>query len=363
MSKDQTVHLKGLNGIRAIAAFAVVISHTLQFGKEIGLPSNSGIDLAGFGVSIFFALSGFLITYLLLTEKEKFSTINIKAFYIRRILRIWPLYFLYLFICLVIIVVYNLYELPGSLIYYFILAANIPFIIGTEIPLLGHYWSLGVEEQFYLFWPWVVRKSTHLVKLLIGFISFFILLKIALRIVQIKTGINWPYTAIHVSRFECMAIGALGAVLFYNRHKRFLQIMFHPVTQLVAWGIIILMTFNMFHVISVIDNDIVAAITVVIIVNVAANAKTLIRLDLKPLDFLGKISFGLYIYHPLVLFFSAKALVGVTENMGNTGKYIALLSFVIILTILIAWLSYEFFEKRFLSIKNKFAPVKSSATG
>ncbi|OSZ80907.1 hypothetical protein CAP36_06610 [Chitinophagaceae bacterium IBVUCB2] len=363
MNKGHSVHLKGLNGIRAIAAFAVVISHTLQFSKAFGLPESKGIDLAGFGVSIFFALSGFLITYLLLIEKEKFSAINIKAFYLRRILRIWPLYFFYLFISVVIIMVYDLYDLPGSLFYYFILAANIPFILGIDIPLLGHYWSLGVEEQFYLFWPWIVKRATNLVKVLVVFISVFILLKIAFRILQIQTGIAWPYSAIHVSRFECMAIGALGAVLFYREKQQFLKIVFHPVTQLVAWMVIILMAINKFHIVSVIDNDIVAAITVVIIVNVAANKNTLVRLDFKPLDFLGKISFGLYIYHPIVLFFSLKAITGVTESMGNTGKYITLLSFVIILTILIAWLSYEFFEKRFLTIKNKFAPVKSSATG
>src|SRR4051812_16240676 len=100
----KVLHFSGLNGLRAIAAIAVVFAHTTTglysfgldcfiFGKyPDGNPKST--LLAGFGVSIFFALSGFLITYLLLEEKRQ-KEINIKNFYIRRILRIWPLYYLY----------------------------------------------------------------------------------------------------------------------------------------------------------------------------------------------------------------------------------------------------------------------------
>ncbi|MES1218996.1 MAG: acyltransferase, partial [Bacteroidota bacterium] len=216
---QNSVHLKGLNGLRAIAALAVVVSHTLLFSKQFGLSKSTGVDLAGFGVSIFFSLSGFLITYLLLLEKDRFTTINIKAFYIRRILRIWPLYYFYLFLSVIMILIFHLGDLPGSLIYYIVLCANIPFIAGTELPLIGHYWSLGVEEQFYLFWPWIVKKTTRLIKVLLIFISIFLVLKIGLRLLHIKTGLLWPYLIIHVSRFECMAIGALGAVFFFKQNK------------------------------------------------------------------------------------------------------------------------------------------------
>ncbi|MAZ37152.1 MAG: hypothetical protein CL842_06855 [Crocinitomicaceae bacterium] len=96
------IYLPGLNGIRAIAAIAVVVSHITLSLDDIGLDSNifgtydSGkpraLDLAGYGVSMFFALSGFLITYLLWLEKEK-QPIQIRKFYLRRMLRIWPLYY------------------------------------------------------------------------------------------------------------------------------------------------------------------------------------------------------------------------------------------------------------------------------
>src|SRR4051812_30029422 len=104
------IHLSGLNGIRAIAAFGVVMAHiTLSLGDfhlspilfyTIKNGKVHGWSLAGFGVSMFFALSGFLITYLLLLEKEK-RPIHIRNFYVRRALRIWPLYYLYLITSLI----------------------------------------------------------------------------------------------------------------------------------------------------------------------------------------------------------------------------------------------------------------------
>src|SRR5271155_5691395 len=100
----QAVYFSGLNGLRAIAALSVVFSHTTTSLNQFGLNpfiygkfpdgTTKTTLLAAFGVTIFFALSGFLITYLLLEEK-KTKEINIKNFYIRRILRIWPLYYLY----------------------------------------------------------------------------------------------------------------------------------------------------------------------------------------------------------------------------------------------------------------------------
>src|SRR5436189_6466393 len=97
------IHLKGLNGIRTIAALSVVLSHTFKRFHEFGLKQSNGWDFAIFGVTMFFTLSGFLITFLLLKEKETFSDINIKSFYVRRILRIWPLYYLYLIIVLAVL--------------------------------------------------------------------------------------------------------------------------------------------------------------------------------------------------------------------------------------------------------------------
>lgn len=361
-SDAKNLHLKGLSGLRAIAAMAVVVSHTLLSGTSLGLGSHQGSDLAGFGVTIFFSLSGFLITYLLLIEKERFKTINIKAFYIRRVLRIWPLYYLYLLVSFAIIYFFNLTELPGSAFYYIFLLANVPFFTGPGMPLIGHYWSLGVEEQFYLFWPWIVKRTKNILRFLIIFIFAFIALKIAFRVLYSTTNLQWPYMAIQVTRFECMAIGATGAVLVVENSKWFFRIMYHPLSQLIAWSSIALMAFNKFHIASVIDNDIVALLTVILIINVAMNPATFIKLENKVFDFLGKISFGMYVYHPLIIFFTGRYLSERINSTNSVVRYLVIFCVIIGLTILIAWLSYTFFEKKFLKLKLKFALVPSSAS-
>jgi len=140
-SKDiHKIHLSGLNGLRAIAAMGVVVSHiTLALGSFSLNPyifgraadnSPKGFILAGFGVSIFFSLSGFLITYLLLLEKEK-AEINVPYFYMRRVLRIWPLYYIALAAAVLIMFSYGLdiRQLSSSLPFYVFFAANIPFVL------------------------------------------------------------------------------------------------------------------------------------------------------------------------------------------------------------------------------------------
>lgn len=359
---EKPFHLSGLNGLRAMASLAVVVSHTLLAGPTIGLPAREkGLDLAGFGVTIFFALSGFLITYLLLLEKKKYETVNIKAFYIRRLLRIWPLYYFYLTVAVVAITYFQLIELPGSLGFYVFLSANVPFILGVALPLVGHYWSLGVEEQFYLFWPWVVSKTRNLVRVLIIGIGLFILLKIAAAFLFRSTGIVWPYAILNVSRFDCMAIGALGATLSFQDNRIFKKLMFHPLAEILAWCVVGMLFFNSFHIVSTIDNDIIAIVTVVLIMNVSFNDRRIVCLDKPLLNFLGKISYGIYVYHPLVILAGTRLMNNSTVNFSDGQKLAFILSFVISLTIVIAWFSYEFFEKRFLRRKERFALISSSS--
>src|SRR5689334_8705907 len=106
-ASDGVIYLKGLNGIRTIAAFGVLLAHLKLWASDLKNTINEN-PWGPFGVTMFFALSGFLITYLLLKEKDQSNgKIAIRKFYVRRILRIWPLYFLYLFICLTALFVEN----------------------------------------------------------------------------------------------------------------------------------------------------------------------------------------------------------------------------------------------------------------
>ena len=116
MSDSKSLYLPNLNAIRAIAAFVVIISHVERKMSFFNLEIIQELTKIGpIGVTLFFALSGFLITYLLLIEKERFIQINVKDFYIRRFLRIWPIYYLVLlFVYLVIPYIFPEYYLQDK---------------------------------------------------------------------------------------------------------------------------------------------------------------------------------------------------------------------------------------------------------
>ena len=182
-------HFKGLNTLRFIAAFLVVIHHAESLRKDHGL-QNHLKDLGLFqngthAVSFFFVLSGFLSTYLLLKEREAKNDVSVKQFYIKRVFRIWPLYFLMVIIGAIIqpyfIEWFNIpYEMPytfGETWYYFIffVPGMVNYFFGSN--LLEPLWSIGVEEVFYLIWaPLFKWLKKHVLKLLLGVVAFKLIL-------------------------------------------------------------------------------------------------------------------------------------------------------------------------------------------
>src|SRR5258706_1624544 len=363
---SRTVYLPGLNGLRAIAALAVVITH-ITFDLEsfnldpfiLGTNKNGmprGIDLAGFGVSIFFAISGFLITFLLQNEKEV-QPINIKNFYLRRILRIWPLYYLYLSIAILTILVFGFDLNIKSLFLYLSFAANIPYILYIPLKFVTHYWSLGVEEQFYLFWPWVNKKINRIILFIVPAIVILIGIKLFLHFFYPHSIIE---RIIHITRFHCMLIGALGAILYKQKNKFFLKFADNKLSQAISLAIILALIINKFHIASVLDNEIVSAVTVVLIIGQINIKNRMLNLDSDVLDFLGKISYGIYVYHPLVIFFVSKVLSGMETQ--SIYKYIIVYSSSTVATVLISYLSYEYIEKYFLRLKRNISVIHSSGT-
>ena len=366
----KTIHLPGLNGLRAIAALGVVFSHITLNLKSFGVDPNifgtnaegnpEGLMLAAYGVSIFFALSGFLITYLLLHERAK-QTISIKNFYIRRILRIWPLYYLYFLIVIATLLLFNIGFPKSSCWFYIFLCANIPYLIDQKILLLAHYWSLGVEEQFYAFWPWLVKFSKDkLLKISILLLVCLLILKIGFRIIDIKYQVSLPYYTIFLVRFQCMLIGAIGAMFYFNNVKVFISIASHIATQLISWLIILLIILNAYHILSVVDHEIVCVITVFLIVGQSAKRNRIINLDTSVFDFFGKISYGIYVIHPLIIFLISKWWIQIDSSFLK--NYFIIYSVVTGATVLIAHLSYKYYEKGFLRLKLNYTAVKSSGT-
>ena len=357
---ENSIHLSGLNGLRAIAALSVVIAHVSLKGiADFGLPYLFDLPMAGYGVTLFFVISGFLITYLLLQELRKTQTVDIRKFYIRRILRIWPVYYLFLLVCIATFFVLGEQRsvLVKEMWFYVFFAANIPFVFQSGIIILVHYWSIGVEEQFYLIWPWIVKTvRTSLLKVAVLIFVILFLLKIVFWITLGADSL--AYRFLTITRFHCMMVGAMGAILFHNDHKLFISLTTNRIIQLGSWLLFFLLGFNLMSIPAVLGQEFIAFASLSMIMGQISINQRIINLENVFFDSVGKISYGIYVIHPLIIFILSKVYKDL--NIVPALKYGLVYSSVVIFTLLIAWLSYTYFEKTFLKFKTRFAVVNSS---
>jgi peptidoglycan/LPS O-acetylase OafA/YrhL len=306
-------------------------------------------------VTFFFVLSGFLITYLLLREDEETGDISVRRFYIRRMLRIWPLYYLICFIGLVVFSIllgpdYALNTLPIHQI--LLVLFMLPNFAGALGPL-GHLWSIGVEEQFYLIWPWVVRNRSQFTRIATGIL--FVKLITAPVIAYINSDAITPlFLAL---RFECMAIGALGAYLYYKNHALLYTIYSWPVQLITLAGLVFVAIVDVpYNELSVLF---VSAVTICLILNITANPHSPLKIEHPLINYLGQISYGVYLYHYPLLY----CVLFILQKLGlmEDGFYdFMLYSLTIGGTLLLASVSYRWFESPFLRLKSRSAMIIST---
>lgn len=379
------VFFPSLNGLRFIAAFVVVIHHLEQIKLFFGLPSLffrwHFIKIVGeLGVTLFFTLSGFLITYLLLTEKERFGTISAKEFYIRRILRIWPLYYLVIILGLFVfphIPFFNIpvytegvhYKFATKVFFYAILFPNIVNNLYAYMPFMAQSWSIGVEEQFYYIWPWIVKWSKNYLTVLVSIFFGLILITNVLYffadlspdISQTSTStkaITFAYKFFALMRISCMAVGGIGACFLYYTNMKVLRPLFLPMTQIAVVASVLIMMFLGVEIPRV-NHEFYALFFIVIILNLAGNPKTLFHLEFKILDYLGKMSYSIYMWHGVAIICGLHIARYFYPNLDNAPANFIYYISTFVLTFLIASVSYEWFEKTFLKFKHLFAKVQS----
>lgn len=363
MSKE-VVYLSGLNGLRAIAAFSVVISHVnlLPGIADFGIPSIFlfSTTLAAYAVTLFFVISGFLITYLLVKELESFQRVAISKFYMRRILRIWPIYYLFIIIALIVYLILGKHDVfQNPLIWFYILfSANFPFFLKLGgINILFHYWSIGVEEQFYLFWPWIVRlKSINLFKTTALLFIIFTMIKVVLWYFFRAESV-W-YKIFYVNRFNCMMIGAMGAILYFKNNRQFIGFFSNKIVQFIAWTFFILVSIDFIHIPLPIAHEIISVAALCMIIGQVNVKNRLINLENGFFDFIGKISYGIYVIHPLVIMLLSIFFKDI--DIEQNTKIVLVFISVLLSTILLAFISYNYYEKPFLKFKTIFAVIKSS---
>ncbi len=366
-------YFEGLNSLRFFAAAIVVLYHTAISLKRFDLPLLPDWPLfdsykGKAAVQFFFTLSGFLITYLLMSEKERTKTISIRDFYIRRVLRIWPLYYIivafglcFYFFLLPTLGVgenTNTFSLGTGIIAYVLFLPNLLYSLYHVGGILGITWSIGVEEQYYLFWaPLVKRFFKYLFSLIIG--MWVVMTAIQIANAYHLLGISEPWVKfIKTIQFNYMAVGGFMAYMLARYEKRLMDSRFFS-NGLVQVGLFVLIILylvgyrNQFPV--WVKITFLPMLFGWLILNVSANPRNVLRLSNPTLDWLGRISYGIYMYH-YIWVYATSFLFSKTQFFVDD-PIIFQLAFQLVIwggTITTAHFSFNYLEKPILKLKHKF---------
>ncbi|MCB0819932.1 MAG: acyltransferase [Bacteroidetes bacterium] len=427
---SERIFFPGLDGLRFIAAGLVILFHVewkrSWFGHINYLDINFFHTVGYFGVTLFFVLSGFLITYLILKEQEKEKTVNVLHFYIRRVLRIWPLYFFIILTGFFLWPNLPIFEIPGysdlweflnwkTFILYSVFLSSVVFVQYGNIPYLDQTWSVSVEEQFYLIWP-ILVKFFHkkLIRVLFFVILLLLIIKIALLFIYAYTANLYKVlTLVELSRFGCMATGGIAAYVYFKnktgildfllrRDLFWLTFVFILFLLIAGFSVLIVVPFLVAYAVLIyswlrktnpkiagIPLIIIAILALVLTAHLSGNlnypvftkfqheiisfpfALVILQVSVKKekfqllqhavMQYLGRISYGIYMYHNLMITLSIRAM---HEIMPNQDSFLAhMLNYLIafLFAIICSAVSYKLLETPFLHMKKRFAKVKSGA--
>ncbi len=374
------VYFPNLDGLRFFAAFLVVLEHSSYYLAS-AVPAYVShtrphlVESGRYGVTLFFVLSGFLITYLLMAEQQKTQTIDIRKFYIRRMLRIWPLYFAFglatIFFTDTLLAHLGIFvHTPKmtNLLYLLTFTINFQLIFAaSNRGIVSLLWSVCVEEQFYALWPWAVKKGAKNMKAVIaGFIAIGILSTIVMHLLVVSGYVHGQMNPVYIfplCRFGHFGIGALGAYFLFHKERfpMLIALTENKVLQVVVVLLALLISFQIIRTPYLLDAyflDMVPALLFGFIILAAVSGKFLINMEKGLLKRMGAYSYGIYVLHTTV----AQACVGIFKRYIPAGflTYEILYPlFVTAAVVVVAGLSYEFYEKRFLQAKKKFTIIQN----
>jgi peptidoglycan/LPS O-acetylase OafA/YrhL len=362
-------YFPNLNGLRCIAALLVIINHLEQAKEAYGIANIYHYPIiqhtGRLGVGLFFVLSGFLITYLLLEERGRFGNIDAKKFYLRRIFRIWPIYFLIVGLSLFIFPHWNIMYFPRAndvlnhhtaerLALLALVLPNYAFVL-YELPYwCAQTWSIGVEEQFYYLWPWLIKYPKR------KFAIFFIF--IAVTFLALLGGIyltgatdakqqSMLLTFIGQFRIQTMILGGLCAYMVYKDQTRILNILYRKDLQIGVYTALLFMFVSGLHFTGFIE--VYGLFFAYLILNASCNPNSILNFENRIMSYLGKISYGLYIYHVFVIVMVSNILVQILPGTSSFIFNFLYYTISFVLSVLVAFLSYNFLEKPILAFKDR----------
>jgi len=364
-------HLPELDGIRGIAICFVVVFHCSSIASPATPLASFYVRVASIGwigVDLFFVLSGFLITAILL---DTFDSRNyFRSFYTRRILRIFPLYYLSvgLWTLAVWLLPSNFFEpnqTISTLSYWVYLQNWLPLFHVSPPKVLIHFWSLAVEEQFYLIWPIFIRYTAKRgTTQTLCFVT--VLVAVVLRAVLVLLGSTEVAFYFTLSRIDALAIGACIAVYFRIRGTLVPFRRSGAAFFLIGSATVLLIMFQQHGFYNL--NPVVLLVGMFplglvfgcfLIVLLTGPGSGLLRVFFRNrvLRFIGRISYGIYVFHWPIMLISKEVWPETIEDFWL--RQIIFLMFVTTCSVAVAYLSFRYFEAPILSQKNKLAPLES----
>ncbi len=378
---NRPVFFENLDGLRALCFLVVFFYH--GFYTEFDRLSNSPIyqfikfDIFGngnLGVNFFFVLSGFLITFLLIKEREEHGSIRIAHFWFRRILRIWPLFF-----CCVIfgfIAFPMLKRMMGSAsvetadpLYYITFLNNFDMLYNgmPDASVLAVLWSIAVEEQFYLIWP--VALSVVPIRFYPYFFGSVIAGTLIFRSIHLNSPESGHIFEIHtLSCIGDMTIGAWGAYLalkgkavqWFRQLPRASILMVYLLFILIFFFRDEILFENSF--LRVVERSFIAVVILCIILEQNYSDRSIFKLvRSRTLSGLGRISYGLYCLHfvGILITLTLTKILGWNEDLWQV--MILETALALALTIVLAQISHRVLERPFLKLKSRYAIIRSGA--
>ncbi len=345
-------HFPSLDGVRCLAILAVVWHHA-----DGPMPMAAAFFSRGYlGVDLFFVLSGFLITTILLREHERTGSISLRDFYIRRTLRIFPLYYAFLLLLLVQFVVKGGEQLAA---YLKVLPAYLLYVtnwLPDGAPdIFERGWSLAVEEQFYLVWPTLLlfaglRAGRWFA---IGYVvaSLVLSLLVGAEVVD-------PYLARFVP-FRTVLLGCLLAFALHDRagFERAHRLGGHPWAIVVAAAVVLALVVVLPGAVTGVSELAVHLAMVAFIGSAVVNPDHVLRraLELAPIKHVGVVSYGIYVLHGQLWGPTGSLLrrLGLTPADGEPHRFLFFVVFTLAI-VAVATASYYGFERTFLKLKKRF---------
>ncbi len=339
-------HIPALDGIRAISVLIVILYHG-------GLERVPG-DL---GVSAFFVLSGFLITWLLFKEEDRTGSVSLKSFYFRRILRIFPAYYVFFTVSIAFDYIRG-YRWDHALIYSGVLYVMNYYnaLHGHPPGALSHAWSLAIEEQFYLLWPFLFLTFRRRKEFLISAIAVVCLWRTYLYGFH-HVSPAYVYNAFD-TRFDNLAIGCLLATLLHSQKlPRWISRQSNPLALLALGLLVISRSFSpqLYHYTLGFTVD-ALLISILIVQAIALHDSRFWGWLEHPVSrYIGKISYPMYLYHIWAIGAALRLHAALRLRVGPIPT-------AILITLLLASGSYYLVEAPFLRLKSNLESLAQKST-